>query len=64
MGAAMRWATQVTSIGFELAVPAGGGVWLDQKYGTAPWLTILGALIGVFLAFRGFQQLIRDLEKS
>ena len=64
IGTAMRWAHQVTSIGLELAIPVGGGFWLDQKYGTAPWLMILGALIGAYLAFQGFRQLIRDLEKS
>jgi F0F1-type ATP synthase assembly protein I len=63
-GAAMRWAHQVMSIGLEFAVPLGGGVWLDQKYGTSPWLMILGTLIGAFLAFQGFKQLIRDLEKK
>ncbi len=60
---AMRWSSQVTSIAIELALPAGGGLWLDRKYGTMPWLTIFGALIGGYLAFRGLQQLIRDLEK-
>ncbi len=60
----MRWASQVTSIGVELAVPVGGGVWLDRNYGTAPWLMILGTLIGAFLAVQGFRQLIRDLEKK
>jgi F0F1-type ATP synthase assembly protein I len=64
IGAAMRWASQVTSIGVELAVPVGGGVWLDRNYGTAPWLMILGTLIGAFLAVQGFRQLIRDLEKK
>ena len=63
MGAAMRSVAQVTSIGMELAVPAGVGAWLDFKYGTMPWLTILGALIGGYLAFRGLMQLLRDLEK-
>jgi F0F1-type ATP synthase assembly protein I len=46
-----------------LALPAGGGLWLDRKYGTMPWFTILGVLMGGYLAFRGLQQLIRDLEK-
>lgn len=63
VGAAMRWATQVTSIAIELAVPAGGGLWLDRKYDSLPWFTILGALMGGYLAFRGLQQLIKDLEK-
>ena len=60
---AMRWASQVTSLGMELAIPAGVGVWLDSKYGTSPGLTLVGVCFGSYLAFRGLQQLLRDLEK-
>ena len=60
---AMRWASQVTSLGMELAVPAGAGVWMDHKYGTLPGWTLVGVAFGSFLAFRGLQQLLRDLDK-
>ncbi len=60
---AMRLASQVTSLGMELAVPAGVGVWLDSKYGTLPGFTLVGVCFGSYLAFRGLQQLLRDLEK-
>ncbi|MDA1162083.1 MAG: AtpZ/AtpI family protein [Planctomycetota bacterium] len=60
---AMRWVSQVTSIGMELAIPAGVGVWLDSKYGTLPGWTLVGVCFGSYLAFRGLQQLLRDLEK-
>ena len=60
---AMRWASQVTSLGMELAVPAGVGVWLDSKYGTLPGFTLVGVCFGSYLAYRGLQQLLRDLEK-
>jgi ATP synthase protein I len=60
---AMRWVSQVTSLGMELAIPAGAGVWLDSKYGTSPGLTLVGVFFGSYLAFRGLQQLLRDLEK-
>lgn len=60
---AMRWASQVTSIGMELAVPAGVGVWMDSKYGTSPGLTLVGVFFGSYLAFRGLQRLLRDLEQ-
>jgi len=63
IGSAMAWASRVTSIGFELAVPVFGGYWLDGKYGTAPWFALAGALVGIFLAVQSFRQLIRDLEK-
>jgi hypothetical protein len=60
---AMRWASQVTSLGMELAVPAGAGVWLDSKYDTLPGFTLVGVCFGSYLAFRGLQQLLRDLDK-
>ena len=63
MANAMRWASQVTSLGMELAVPAGAGVWMDHKYGTLPGWTLVGVAFGSFLAFRGLQQLLRDLDK-
>lgn len=60
---AMRWASQVTSLGMELAVPAGVGVWLDSKYDTLPGFTLVGVCFGSYLAFRGLQKLLRDLDK-
>lgn len=36
--------TMATTIGVCL----GGGYWLDQKLSTTPWITLVGALIGVF----------------
>ena len=64
IGTALRWANQVTSIGLELAIPIGGGAWLDQKYGWTPGLTLVGVLIGGWLAYRGLLRLIQDLDKQ
>jgi len=37
-------------LGFELTVPLlvglFGGQWLDRRFGTAPWLLLVGALLG------------------
>ena len=30
------------------------GVWLDKKFGTSPWLTLLGAIIGMTGGFISF----------
>jgi F0F1-type ATP synthase assembly protein I len=43
-------ATQVMSIGLQMAIPPGIGWWLDQKYSTAPWLTVVGVLFGFSIA--------------
>jgi ATP synthase protein I len=45
----VRWATRVTSIGLEFALPPLLGGYLDRRWGTGSLLTIVGALFG-FLA--------------
>lgn len=39
-------AHQVFSIGLTAAVPAGIGYWCDRRWGTAPWLLIVGTVLG------------------
>ncbi len=43
----MEWGTRVTAIGLEFALPALLGFGLDRWWGTAPWMTVLGAFLGV-----------------
>lgn len=40
------WATRATSIALQAVVPAGFGFFLDRWWGTAPWLLIVGTVIG------------------
>lgn len=42
----VRWATRVTSIGLEFALPPLLGGYLDRRWGTGSILTIVGALFG------------------
>ncbi len=42
----MVWATRVTSIAMQMAVPTGLGYLADQRWGLTPWLTIVGACLG------------------
>jgi ATP synthase protein I len=43
------------SVGFEVVVPVAllsyGGNWLDGKMGTAPWLLLIGMLLGMAVGF-------------
>lgn len=34
-------------VGLEMAAPIGLGLFLDIQWGTAPWLTISGAVLGL-----------------
>lgn len=51
------------AVGFQLATAVVGGLllggWLDKRWGTSPWLTLGGLLIG---AIGGFYNLIRLLN--
>jgi ATP synthase protein I len=48
---------------FAVAILLGvfGGQWLDRRWGTSPWLVVVGAMTG---AGAGFYKLYRDLTAS
>ena len=50
------WASRVTSISLQAVIPAGIGYWLDGRWGTSPWLLIVGTVIG-------FASMMRELIK-
>ena len=43
-----------TSLVAAVGVFTGLGVWLDKRFGTSPWLTLLGAVIGMTGGFVSF----------
>ena len=49
MARGIYWASQVSTLGLEVALPAAGGYWLDQRWGTKPWLTIAGSVLGIIV---------------
>ena len=42
----MRWVSTATTVSLEMVIPAAVGVWLDRRFDTTPWLTVMGALLG------------------
>lgn len=44
--AAMQWVSQITTVSLELVIPSAAGYWLDERWGTGPWLLICGVLLG------------------
>ena len=52
MVAAMQWVSQITTVSLEMALPAGLGHLADRRWGTGPWLTCVGALLGFVVGFR------------
>jgi ATP synthase protein I len=47
----IRMIGQLSTIGlafvFALIMGFGGGYWLDRQFGTAPWLSLLGFVVGL-----------------
>jgi predicted F0F1-ATPase subunit len=55
-------------IGFAVAVPIAGGallgVWLDQKFGTKPKLTLSFLFAGIILSMVSFGKIVLDIIKA
>jgi len=49
-----------TQFAVSVGVGAGGGYWLDDKLGSAPWLTLVGTAAGFAL---GLTQLVREVSR-
>lgn len=50
-------------MGISVVVGLLGGRWLDGKTGTAPWLMLLGLLLGTVAGFRGLMRMARDAQR-
>ena len=64
-GRQLKAFARVGSVGIELALSTVigllGGQWLDEKLSTAPYLTVIGLLLGVTA---GFRSLIRAARRK
>lgn len=46
------WATRISSIALQAVVPAVVGYWLDGRWGTFPWLLVVGSAVGLVILIR------------
>ena len=57
-----------SSAGLELGIAVAlctlGGHWLDGKFGTEPWLLLVGLVIGLIAGFRGVLRAVDRAEKA
>ncbi|MCK5513393.1 MAG: AtpZ/AtpI family protein [Deltaproteobacteria bacterium] len=51
-------------IGFAIAIGVIAGVYLDQWLSTAPWLTLLGLLIGLVSGFARLYQIGKEFGNN
>jgi ATP synthase protein I len=55
-----------STLGIQVAlcifIGLGAGLWLDSKFGSSPWLTIIFLLFGVAAAFLTYYRFIREQQ--
>ena len=61
---AMQLATQITSGSIMMVLPVVLGYWADRKWGTEPWLLILGAAGGLVIGMRHIMRLASTKQKK
>ena len=68
LGQVVRELGPYMSLGFQLAAAVVGffllGHWLDNRYGTSPWLKLLGLLLGTTGGFIKFFKTVAGLDKK
>ncbi len=57
-------AAQITTISFEMVLPALGGAWLDKKLGTKGVFFILGVVLGFTVGFWHLLKLTALMNKN
>jgi F0F1-type ATP synthase assembly protein I len=56
----LSWASRITALGLEFALPALAGHWIDGRLGTSPWVTLLGCVLGITAGFVHLMQIARE----
>ncbi len=64
MSIGLYWASRVTTVGLEFALPALGGLWLDRHWPLGPAGVIVGAAIGFAVGMLHLLKISRDGGKD
>jgi ATP synthase protein I len=51
------------SVALAVFIGLGIGVWLDRKFDTSPWLTLIFLVIGIIAGFRNIALVIKRARK-
>jgi ATP synthase protein I len=60
MAVGFEWSARITTVGLEMALPAWGGYWLDNRFGTSPIATAIGAILGLAVGMLHLLQIARQ----
>ncbi len=50
--------------GVAIAIGVFAGSWLDRRFHTAPWLTLVGLLLGIAAGFRELYRIVREYQRE
>ncbi len=59
----LQWATAITTIGLEMALPPLFGAWVDRHFGTGFLWTLILAVLGFVVAMRHLWDLSKRLNR-
>jgi len=51
------------SVALAIFIGLGIGVWLDRKFDTSPWLTLIFLVLGIIAGFRNIALVIKRARK-
>ena len=64
----LRSVGPLMNLGVTFAVAIGGlayvGHWLDERWGSEPWMTLLGAVLGMTVAFINLFRVVVQYSKQ
>ncbi len=60
----MEWASRISTVGLEFALPPLAGVGLDRWWGTSPWATVIGAVLGFAVGMMHLLRVAREGTKA
>jgi hypothetical protein len=60
----LRWASRISTIGLEFAVPPVLGALLDRRWGTPPLVTLVGVVVGFAAAMVHLLRIARERPGS
>ena len=64
LSAGVEWASRISTIGLEFALPPLAGAGLDRWWGTSPWATVVGAALGFAVGMMHLLRVARQGTKA
>jgi F0F1-type ATP synthase assembly protein I len=58
------WASRITTLGFEFALPPVAGYYLDERFRSGPWGVLIGSALGFALGIVHILRIAREGTKT